>query len=154
MKERTRYMRKAIAIATGLTALVVPGAVSAAGQPEIKKALFKVTLEGVQRDKWEAFHQGTGGCDATVSQNGNEVVRFRSKPVTIEATDIEGLSNPVLRKAGKDVVFYPFKLSGSITRQSSIEVSPTPRECGGTGGGSIPKDCGTKSFAGLKASVD
>ncbi len=146
-------MRKGIALAA-LIALVVPVAAGAADQPKVKKALFKVTLEGVQRDKWKNFHQGTGGCDATVSSSGNEVIRFRSKPVVIEATDLEGLSNPVLRKAGKDLVPYPFKLSGTIARQSTIAVSPTPPECGGTGGGTVAKDCGTKSFRGMKAAVE
>ena len=79
---------------------------------------------------------------------------FHSKPVTIEATDLEGLSNPVLRKAGKDVDLYPFKLSGTIKRQSTIIASDTPDWCGGKGGGTPPKDCGTKSFRGMKAAVD
>ena len=153
-------MNKAIALATATTALAVAvfstlalaTVASAAEQPKVKKALFKVTLEGVQKDKWDNYHEGTGGCDGTVSSSGSETVRFHSKPVTIEATDLEGLTNPVLRKAGKDVVLYPFKLSGTITRQSTIIASDTPDWCGGTGGGTPPKDCGTKSFRGMKAS--
>ena len=148
-------MNRTTAVLTAvLSLLVVAAPAGAAGQPKVEKAYFKVTLEGVQRDRWDNFHQGTGGCDATVASKGSEVVRFRSKPVTVVATYIEGLSNPVLRKDTSDYVAYPFKLSGTIKRQSQIVVSDSPPECGGTGGGSIPKDCGTKSFRGWRATVD
>jgi hypothetical protein len=155
-------MNKTIALATVTTALAaatisalaMTAVANAAEQPKVTKALFKVTVEGVQKDKWDNYHEGTGGCDGTVSSSGTETLRFHSKPVTIEATDLEGLSNPVLRKAGKDVVPYPFKLSGTVKRQSTIVASPTPRWCGGVGGGTPPKDCGTKSFRGMKAGVN
>ena len=155
-------MNKAIALATATTALTaaifstlaMATVANAAEQPKVKKALFKVTLEGVQKDKWDNYHEGTGGCDGTVSSIGSETVRFHSKPVTIEATDLEGLTNPVLRKAGKAIDIYPFRLSGTVKRQSTIIASDTPDWCGGKGGGSIPKDCGTKSFRGMKASLD
>jgi hypothetical protein len=156
-------MNKAIAMATATTALaaalistlVMATIANAAEQPKVKKALFEVTVEGVQKEKWDNYHEGTGGCDGTVSSFGNETIRFHSKPVTMEATDLEGLSSPVLRKAGKDIDIYPFRLSGSLARQSTIIASDTPDWCGGTGGGQVPaKDCGTKSFRGLKAGVD
>jgi hypothetical protein len=150
-------MNRTIVVLTAvLSLLVVAAPAGAAGQPKIEKAYFKVTLEGVQRDKWDNLHQGGAHrCDATVASKGSEVVKFRSRPVNMVATYIEGLSNPVLRKDAKDYVAYPFKLSGTIARQSSISVSPIPRDCSGTGGGQVPaKDCGTKSFRGWRATVD
>lgn len=144
-----------LAIAAALLAALTISSTASGTEPKVKKALFKVTLEGVQRDKWKAFHQGTGGCDATVSQRGSEVLKFHSKPVLIEATDLEGLSNPVLRKQGRNINLYPFKLRGTVKRNSSITVTDSPAECGGTGGGGkVPKDCGTKPVRGLKAGVD
>ena len=155
-------MNKAIALATATTALAaatlatlaMAAVANGAEQPKVKKAIFKVTLEGVQKDKWDNYHEGAGGCDGTVASSGDETVRFHSKPVVVEATDLEGLSNPVLRKAGKDIDIYPFRLSGTVKRQSTIIASETPAWCGGVGGGTPPKDCGTRSFRGMKAALD
>jgi hypothetical protein len=148
-------MNRKLAVITAVTALgaaAIPA--TAAEQPKIRNAYFKVTIEGVQKDKWNAFHQGGAHkCDATVSQKGSEVVKFRSKPILIKATDMEGLSNPVFSH-GDGSSLYPFKLRGTVSRQSQINASPTPPECGGKGGGGIPKDCGTKPLRGLKARAD
>lgn len=145
-------------LAAALALAATAATAGAADQPKVKKAWFMVTLEGVQRDQWNAFHQGGAHrCDATVSQKGSEVVRFHSKPVLMQATDMEGLSNPVLFKntgKGQAPDLYPFRLRGTVKRQSSITASPVPRDCSGTGGGGVPpKDCGTKAIRGLRASV-
>jgi hypothetical protein len=149
-------MNRTLAVLIAVISLAaVATQAGAAEQPKVKKAWFKVTLEGVQKDNWNAFHQGGAHrCDATVSQKGSEVVRFRSKPVLMQATDMEGLSNPVLFKKSDELDLYPFRLRGTVTRQSQVTASPVPRDCSGTGGGGVPaKDCGTKSIRGLRANV-
>lgn len=152
-------MNRTFAVLTAVAALAATAvSAQAAKQPEVKKALFEATLEGVQRDKWDNLHQGTADpndCDGTVASKGSEVIRFRSKTILVEATDIEGLSSPVLRKAGKSMDLYPFRLRGTVTRNGTISTSPVPRECSGTGGGYVPpRDCGTKALRGLRASAD
>ena len=145
--------RIAVAVIAALS-VTIPASALAAKQPEVKKAYFEATLEGVQRDRWDNYHAGTGGCDPTVASKGSEVIRFRSQTVRLEATDMEDLSNPVLRRSGRNVELYPFRLRGTVTRNGTISVSPVPRECQGTGGGQVPaRDCGTKRLRGMRASV-
>ena len=130
-------------------ALVAPVATAgAATNYEIKKASFKVTVDGVQRTTWQSNHVGTGGCDGSSQGSGKESVRFTSRSTKVNAMTMKGLSAPVLSKPGAytDAIL---KLRGKVVRQGTLTAEPGG-ECGGAGGGSIPRDCGTKSFSGVK----
>jgi hypothetical protein len=128
-------------------ALAPVAAADAAPASGLKKATFKVTVEGVQTTSWKTDHPGGGGCDGAVTGSGTEKVRFASRPTVVNATVLKGLSAPVLAKRGAYVEAKP-ALRGKVTRQGTLDAPPGP--CGGTGGGTnIPRDCGTKSFRGV-----
>lgn len=143
---RSTYRRLAAAVLCA-GALAPVAAADAAPASGLKKASFKVTVEGVQTTSWKTDHQGSGGCDGTLTGSGTEKVRFASRAVVVNATVIKGLSAPVLAKRGTYVEAKP-TLRGKVTRQGRLDAPPGP--CGGTGGGTnIPRDCGTKSFRGV-----
>jgi hypothetical protein len=130
-----------------LAALAPVATADAATNYEIKKAAFNVTVEGVQRTTWATDHVGTGGCDGSAQGSGKETVRFTSRETRVNAMTMKGLSAPVLSKprAYTDAVL---KLRGKVARQGTLTAEPGG-ECGGAGGGSIPRDCGTKTFKGV-----
>ena len=80
--------------------------------------------------------------------SGTEKVRFTSPATKVNAMTMKGLSAPVLSKPGAytDAIL---KLRGKVARQGTLTAEPGG-ECGGSGGGSIPRDCGTKSFKGVQ----
>jgi hypothetical protein len=65
----------------------------------------------------------------------------------VQATVIEGLSTPAL-SSPTSYAQPALKLRGKVTREGTLDAAPAG-PCGGTGGGSIPRDCGTKSFEGV-----
>jgi hypothetical protein len=145
-------MRATIAalIAAGAAATAAAPAAAAAPANGLDKQTFKVTVEGVQRTTWNTNHTGTGGCDGSVTGSGSETVRFASRPVRAQATVLRGLRTPVLSVPGRGVE-PTLRLSGTVARKGTIVAAEGP--CGGAGGGSIPRDCGTKSFRGVKLPV-
>ncbi len=113
----------------------------------VKQATFNVSIKGVQTNTWKTDHTGTGnGCDGDVQGSGSETVRFSSNTVKVRAIVVDGQSAPLLTAAGK-YVDPKLKLRGMVTRQGNIVAAEGP--CGGTGGGSTPRDCGKRSFRGL-----
>ena len=139
---------RAAALTLCFAALAPVAAADAATDYEIKKAAFNVTVEGVQRTTWAMSHVGSGGCDTSAQGSGKETVRFTSSATKVNAMTMKGLSSPVLSKPGA-YVDAVVKLRGTAARQGTLTAEPGG-ECGGAGGGSIPRDCGTKSFKGLK----
>ena len=140
----------AIALATALAAVAGPAAANAA-KPNpygVKTAFFKVTVDGVQTTTWKTDHKGAGGCDQDAWGSGTEKVRFTSRPMTVRAMVLKGLSMPSLTTP-KSIVDANAKLHGKVTRQGTMDAAPGG-ECGGMGGGGIARDCGTKSFRGVK----
>ena len=144
----TRTSLRAAALTLCFAALAPVAAADAATDYEIKKAAFKVTVEGVQRTTWATNHVGSGGCDTSAHGSGKETVRFTSSATKVNAMTMKGLSAPLLSKPGAytDGVV---KLRGTVARQGTMTAEPGG-ECGGGVGGSISPDCGTKSFKGLK----
>lgn len=142
---------RAAALTLCLAALAPVATAEAATDYEIKKAAFKVTVEGVQRTTWATNYVGTGGCDGSAWGSGKETVRFGSRATTVNAMTMKGLSAPVLSKPGA-YVDAALKLRGKVERQGTLDAEPGG-ECGGAGGGSIPRDCGTRSFSGVKFPV-
>jgi hypothetical protein len=142
--------RRAAALALCLAALAPAASAQAADQPDydIKRSSFKVTVDGVQNTTWQTEHVGSGGCDGSASGSGTEKVRFTSRATRVNAMTMKGLSSPVLSKP-KAYVDAIVKLRGKVVRQGNLVAEPGG-ECGGAGGGSIPRDCGTKSFRGVK----
>lgn len=117
----------------------------------VKQATFRVSVKGVQTNTWKTDHVGTGsGCDGDVHGQGSETVRFASNTVKVRAIVTEGLSAPMLTAAGK-YVDPTLRLRGKVTRKGDLVAAEGP--CGGTGGGSIARDCGTRSFRGLGLTV-
>ena len=119
---------------------------SAAPSHGVAKAVFKVTVDGVQRTSWKTDHPGTTGCDGARKGTGTETVRFTSRPVLVRATTMKGLSAPVLN--GRSYIEPEAILRGRVSRQGTMEVA-AGGECGGGDGTSIPRDCGTRSFRGV-----
>jgi hypothetical protein len=130
-------MKKPIAALAAATALVaLPSAAAAA-----KSAQFRVTVEGVQTDKWSSVYHSSGRCDPSGEAHGTEVVRF----ATLKATKATVIDKPFLHFGA--TYELPRRVRAKVTRHGVQTVEPTPPECGGTGGGSGggPKpDCGTK----------
>jgi hypothetical protein len=145
---------RTITLALCLTALACSPAAAQQPDYDIKKAAFKVTVDGVQNTKWTYDHKGLGGCDTDANGQGSEKVRFTSSPTKIRAMTMKTLSAPVLSKFkgyGAPVV----KLRGKITRQGAMQTADVDTGCGGgVPGGPIPRDCGTKSFRGVKLPLD
>ena len=136
-------MKKTIAAALALAVCAVAPAASQAA-PNIDYAHFKVSIKGVQTNKWSSSYQSQGKCDSSGEAHGTEVVRFETKkaqPLTAERYGQfirfaeNGLDNSITTKA-------------KVTRQGVQTFEPTPPECEGTGGGGEPpkRDCGTKRF--------
>jgi hypothetical protein len=125
-------------------ALVAPSGASAEG---VRKAAFKVKVEGVQSTTWRTDHTSSGGCDSAVTGSGTETARFASRPVRVQALVTPGLSMPVFSSLPGNGV-PGLRLRGTVTRQGTLDAAPNPL-CGGTGGGSIARDCGTRSFTGV-----
>jgi hypothetical protein len=140
-------VNRAGALAVGLAlmaAMFAPGGASASG---IQKATFKVKVEGVQTTSWKTDHPGGGGCDSPVTGSGTETVRFAARPVRVQALATPGLSAPVFTALPGNGL-PGLRLRGTIARQGTLDAAPNPL-CGGTGGGSIARDCGTRSFTGV-----
>jgi len=117
--------------------LVAPAAAGA------KSAQFRVTVEGVQTNKWSSVYHSQGRCDASGKAHGTEVVRFATRKKTKTTVTDE----PYLRFGS--TYELPRRVQAKVTRYGKQFVEPTPPECGGTGGGGgggvPPKpDCGTK----------
>jgi hypothetical protein len=132
------------AVLASAVALVTPMAASASG---VQKAAFKVKVEGVQTTTWRTDHPGAGGCDSAVTGSGTETVRYRSRPVRVRALVTPGLSSPLFTTLDGNGV-PGLALRGTVTRHGTLDAAPST-ECGGTGGGSIPRDCGTRPFSGV-----
>src|SRR5215208_5440228 len=95
----TRTSLRAAALTLCLAALAPVAAADAATDYEIKKAAFKVTVEGVQRTTWATNHVGSGtGCDGSAQGSGKETVRFTSGATKVNAMTMTGLNTPVLTK--------------------------------------------------------
>ena len=129
-----------------LAATSPAAAAGAAPSHGVAKAVFKVTVEGVQRTSWQTDHPGTTGCDGASKGTGTETVRFTSRPVLVRATTMKALSAPVL--TGRSYLEPEAILRGRVSRQGTTEVA-AGGECGGGDGASIPRDCGTRSFRGV-----
>jgi hypothetical protein len=121
-----------IAVIAGLC-VVAPAAVA-------KSAAFRVSVEGVQTNKWSSVYYSQGQCDPSGEAHGTEVVRFATRKKT-KATVID---KPFLHFGA--TYQLPRRVQAKVTRHGVQNVEPTPPECGGTGGGGEgPKaDCGTK----------
>jgi hypothetical protein len=146
----TRTSLRAAALTLCFAALAPVAAADAATDYEIKKAAFKVTVEGVQRTTWATNHVGSGtGCDGSAHGSGKETVRFTSSATKVNAMTMTGLSTPVLTKprAYTDPVA---KLRGTIARQGTMTAEGVGECGGGVDSGPISPDCGTKSFKGVK----
>jgi hypothetical protein len=145
-----RKTTTAIALAAALTVAAGPGTAHAA-KPNphgVKTAFFKVTVDGVQTTTWKTDHKGKGGCDQDAWGNGTEKVRFTSRPTTVRAMTLKGLNAPSLTTP-RSIVDVELGLHGKVTRQGMQDSAPGG-QCGGMGGGGIPRDCGSKSFRGVK----
>ena len=138
-------------LALCLTALACAPTAAAAPANGLKKAAFKVTVEGIQKTSWKTNHIGTGGCDGDATGSGTETVRFGSRSTRVNAMVLKGLSAPVLSNP-KTYTGAVLKLRGKVARQGVMNAGPG--ECGGDGGGSITSDCGTKSFKGVEFPLD
>ena len=139
----------AISLAAALAAAAGPATADAAKpRAGMKTAFFKVTVDGVQTTTWKTDHKGSGGCDQAAWGNGTEKVRFTSRPTTVRAVTLKGLNAPLLTTP-KSIVDVKLGLRGRVTRQGVMDGEPGG-QCGGAGGGSIPRDCGAKSFRGVK----
>ncbi len=147
MKHRLAHLCGAGALTLCLAAMA--GATTAGATPPkgLQKATFRVTVDGVQKTTWKTDHPGSGGCDGAVTGNGTEKVRFTSRPVIVRATTLAGLSAPVFTAPGR-FIEPKLRLLGTVLRQGVLDAAPGG-ECGGVGGGSIPRDCGTRSFRGV-----
>lgn len=132
----------AVALAAGL--LVFAATASAAGK--YKQAHFKAEVKGVQTYLDEFHHTSTDRCDMNVDSVTNERIKFQSrKPVPLTATKIPGLKGLMLTSGTDKPLRFPTK--ASIKRSHSNSYSPIPEDCGGNGGGVIPRppDCGTRT---------
>ncbi len=147
MIHRLAHLRRAGAATLCLAALTGVTTAGAAPPKGLEKATFRVTAEGVQKTTWKTDHPGSAGCDGAVTGNGTERVRFTSRPVIVRATTLEGLSAPVLTAPGR-FVEPKLGLGGTVSRRGVLNAAPGG-ECGGAGGGSIPRDCGARSFSGV-----
>lgn len=137
------------------TGIILAAALAAAAGPAdakpnygVKTAFFKVTVDGVQTTTWKTDHKGKGGCDQDAWGNGTEKVRFTSRPTTVRAMTLKGLRTPSLTTP-RSIVDVKIGLHGKVTRQGVQDGTPGG-ECGGMGGGGIARDCGAKSFRGVK----
>jgi hypothetical protein len=142
---------KRLALLALLVGAAVPAQAGAAAPkpPGYKVAYFKVTVDGVQRNSWSTKQTTPGRCGATVTGSGTETVRFTSSPVRLKVMTIKGLSQPVFTKVGGGRVPLPvLPIRGKLQRSGALTSTPVPRDCQGTGGGSIPRDCGTRSVRG------
>lgn len=138
-------------LSLALLAAVLPGAAEAKpALPKIKRAAFKVTVDGIQRTSWKLNHVGKGGCDGNATGAGTEALRFTSKPKTLRAMYFKGLSNPIL-SIGRVTPAIP--LRGKVTRAGKVNADEGL--CGGTGGGQkVAPDCGAKSIRGAKVTLE
>ncbi|HEX5910153.1 MAG TPA: hypothetical protein VFY44_06635 [Thermoleophilaceae bacterium] len=144
-----RKITTALVLATALAAAAGPATADAANpRAGMKNAFFKVTVDGVQTTTWKTDHPGSGGCDGALQGNGTEKVRFTSRPTTVRAVTLKGLNAPLLTTP-KSIVDVKLRLHGKVTRAGVLDAAPGG-QCGGAGGGSIPRDCGAKSFRGVK----
>ena len=147
-------------LALAVLGLALAPAAEAAKPVKVSKARFAVTIDGVQNTTWSSNHQaaGIGGCDGSYTAGGSEKVRFTSKPASIRAMSITGLSAPVLSTGrGGNTRSPKIKLHGSVTRNSFHNAAPGPDTgCGGPDKPQQPlaKDCGVKKFRGLVTSFD
>ncbi len=148
-----RKTTTALALAAALAAVSGPATADAAKpRAGVKTAYFKVTVDGVQTTTWKTDHPGSGGCDGAAQGNGTEKVRFTSRPTTVRAMTLKGLKAPLMTTP-KSIVDIKLGLHGNVTRQGVMNAAPGG-QCGGSGGGSIPRDCGSKSFRGVKLPLE
>ncbi|HYI35835.1 MAG TPA: hypothetical protein VEX39_04485 [Thermoleophilaceae bacterium] len=141
----------AVSLAAALAAVAGPATAAKPGAG-VKTAYFKVTVDGVQTTTWKTDHPGSGGCDTAVTGKGTEKVRFTSRPTTVRAMTLKGLNTPLLTTP-KSIVDVKLRLHGKVNRQGVLDAAPGG-QCGGSGGGSIPRDCGAKSFRGVKLPLE
>jgi hypothetical protein len=121
--------------------LVATAALCAAPAASAKSAAFRVTVEGVQTNKWSSVYHSQGRCDPSGEAHGTEVVRFATRRKTKATVTDE----PYLHFGA--TYDLPRRVRAKVTRYGKQTVEPTPPECGGTGGGGgePPKpDCGVK----------
>jgi hypothetical protein len=138
------------AVCAGVLAAVAVGASApasdAAAIPKVKKATFKVSVKGWQKNDWAKNHESTGPCDPSDHSHGGEYATFRSlKPVTVKALKV-GKGAPQFLFPGLEPVI---ETRAEIARNAVNAVSNLPASCGDNGGGADPTapDCGLKEIS-------
>lgn len=143
MNTRIKSACAALAVAAGFGTL----AATAPASGEYESARFKVTAKGTQSVSWTYNHPDGGTCDVSMTGGGSEKVRFKSKPIVVDAFMAPGEKRPVLL-AGDGLVNLSAK--ATITRRDDVVLGPKgpdDLDCAdGPGGGQEPvSDCGTKT---------
>lgn len=116
-------------------------------------AKFKVEVKGWQKNVFMNSDLPSDTCDPGNYASGEEEVRFKSKPVVINATYMPGQNNPSFFTTKSLAI--PAK--AVVKRSYSPWVVSLPAECGENGGGveTVHEyDCGTKTVKQFKVKLE
>ena len=118
-----------------------------ASAEQYRQATFKAEIKGTQTFQSEYHHASTDACDPKIDSSTKEILKFKSKPVKLTATDIPQAKELIFTSGTKPLVF---KTKANLNRSHSYSASPVPEECGGNGGGVAPgpgPDCGSRTIS-------
>src|SRR5690242_4345194 len=118
MRTRIRTACAALALA-GIAAGGMAGTASAG--KKFESARFKVTAKGTQNVTWAYDHPDGGACDVAYTGDGFEKVKFKTRPIVVDAFLAPGQKRPVLTSADGLV---ELRGNAKITRDENTKFAP------------------------------